>query len=81
MVLVEPETVAVSVVAWPRIRVAPDEEVTVTETTLALPLLPQPLRPIHSNVATNATPPAMLRNFIYACLPRVNRFAVRIVSG
>jgi hypothetical protein len=48
---------------------------------LALLLLPHPLRPIHSNVATNAKPPAMLRNFIYACLPRVNRFAVRIVSG
>jgi hypothetical protein len=64
-VLVEPLTVASRVVDWPRIKTTPAEDVTFTVTTLALLLPPQPTNPDeNNNAAVNATPLAMLRNFI-----------------
>jgi len=77
-VLVAPDTVAVSVVDWPRMRTAPTDEFTLTVTTLAVALLPQPLdKTKHMATSASQMPRRLviLRNLIPTISPTQLRSA------
>jgi hypothetical protein len=59
LVFVEPVTVAVSVLDWPRMRTVPTEDVTETVMTFAELLPPQPLK--ESRPGTTSTSPRKVR--------------------